>query len=114
MIHHRQRLPLGLEARDDLTAVHARLDDLERDFALHRLHLLGHPHDAHAAFADLLQELVRTDDGAGAFADEIIDRGAAPHLRRLSAKRRGKSGRGRLQKIAGAGAGFEQGFYLDP
>ena len=37
MVHHRQGLPLGLEAGDDLAAVHARLDDLERDLALHRL-----------------------------------------------------------------------------
>ena len=38
--------------------VHARLDHLERDLALHRLGLLGHEDDAHAALADLLQELV--------------------------------------------------------
>jgi hypothetical protein len=65
MVHHGQRLPLGLEARDDLAAVHARLDDLERDLALHGLDLLGHEDRAHAAFADLLQELVRADHHAG-------------------------------------------------
>ena len=37
VVHHRQGLPLGLEAGDDLAAVHARLDDLEGDLALHRL-----------------------------------------------------------------------------
>ena len=37
MVHHRQRLPLGLEAGDDLPRVHARLDDLQRDPAADRL-----------------------------------------------------------------------------
>ena len=45
--------------------VHARLDDLERDLAAHGLRLLGHVDDAHAAFADLLQQLVAADDSAG-------------------------------------------------
>ena len=65
MVHHRQRLPLGLEAGDHLPGVHARLDDLQRDRPLDRLGLLGHEDDAHAAFADLLQELVGADDRAG-------------------------------------------------
>ena len=65
MVHQRQRLPLGLEAGDHLPRVHARLDDLERDRPLDRLGLLGHEHDAHAPFADLLQQLVRADDRAG-------------------------------------------------
>jgi hypothetical protein len=33
MVHHRQRLALGLKAGDDLPAVHPRLDDLKRDAA---------------------------------------------------------------------------------
>ena len=41
--------------------VHARLDDLQGDRALDRLGLLGHVDDAHAAFADLLQQLVGAD-----------------------------------------------------
>ena len=61
MVHHRQRLPLGLEPRDDLPAVHAQLDDLERDAAFDRLALFGHPDFAEAAFADLLQQLVAAD-----------------------------------------------------
>ena len=67
VVHHRQGLPLGLEAGDHLPGVHARLDDLERDPALDRLGLLGHEDDAHAPFADLLQQLVGADDRAGAF-----------------------------------------------
>ena len=69
MVHHRQGLPLGLEAGDHLPRVHARLDDLERDGPLDRLGLLGHEDDAHAAFADLLQQLVGADDRAGTFGD---------------------------------------------
>ena len=60
MVHQRQRLPLGFEAGDDLLGVHAQLDDLERDPAAHRFCLLGHTDHAAAAFADSLQETVRT------------------------------------------------------
>ena len=41
--------------------VHAQLDDLEGDLAADRLVLLGHVDHAHAAFADLLQQLVRAE-----------------------------------------------------
>ena len=75
MVHQRQRLPLGFEAGDHLPRVHAGLDDLERHLPLDRLGLLGHEDDAHAAFADLLQQLVRADDRAGALADRMIHRG---------------------------------------
>jgi hypothetical protein len=61
MVHQRQRLPFGLEASDDLGRVHAGLDDLQRHLAADRLFLLGHEDDAHAALADLLQQLVRAD-----------------------------------------------------
>ena len=66
MVHQRQGLPLGLEAGDHLPGVHARLDDLQRHLAADRLLLLGHEDDAHAAFADLLQQLVGADERAGA------------------------------------------------
>ena len=55
-------MPLGLEASDDLLGVHARLDDLEGDFALDGLGLLGHEDGPHAALANLLQELVQISD----------------------------------------------------
>ena len=61
MIHHRQRLPLLFEARDDLARVHAELDDFQRHAPPHRLLLLGHPHRAEAALADLLEQFVRPD-----------------------------------------------------
>jgi hypothetical protein len=69
MVHQRQRLPLGLEAGDDLPAVHAGLDDLQGDLAADGLFLLGHVDDAHAALADLLEQLVRADAVAGAFRE---------------------------------------------
>ena len=43
---------------------------------LDRLGLLGHPDRAHAAFADLLQQLVRADGGAGTFGQGLLDSGA--------------------------------------
>src|SRR5262249_44282948 len=75
MIHQSERLPLRFEAGDDLARIHAGLEDLQRDAAAHRLLLLGHEDHAEAALADLLQELVRANDGAGAFADRLIDGG---------------------------------------
>src|SRR5439155_268804 len=75
MIHQRQRLPLGFEAGDHLPSIHAGLDDFQRHLAADRLLLLGHEDDAEAPFADLLQELVWADDGAGALGDRVIDGG---------------------------------------
>ena len=49
MIHQREGLPLGLEPRDDLAAVHPRLDDLERHLAPDRFRLLRLPDDTEAA-----------------------------------------------------------------
>ena len=66
MIHHRQRLPLGLEASDDLARIHAGLDDLERHAALDRVLLVGDVNQAHAAFTDPFQQLVRADHRARA------------------------------------------------
>src|SRR5262249_9539074 len=48
------------------------LDDFERHFAADRFLLLGHEDDAEAAFTDLLQELVGSDDGAGALGDWVV------------------------------------------
>ena len=70
MLHHRQRLPLGLEAGDHLLRIHAGLDDLESDLPAHGLRLLGQVDDAHAPLADHLQELVRADDRADVFVAE--------------------------------------------
>jgi hypothetical protein len=52
MIHHRQRLPLGLEPRDHLLGVHPQLDNFERH---------GHIDHAAAAFAQLLEQFVSSN-----------------------------------------------------
>jgi hypothetical protein len=67
-----QRLPLRLEASDDLHRIHARLDDFEGYLATNGLILLGHIDDAHTALADLLQQLVRADARAGIFRRENL------------------------------------------
>ena len=67
MVHHRQGLAFGLEAGDDLAGVHARLHHLDSDQTPHGALLLGHVDQAHAPFADLLVELVGTDDGANVY-----------------------------------------------
>ena len=65
VLHHRERLPLLLEAGDDLLRIHAEIDDLQRDATPHGLDLLRHPDHAETALADLLEELVRPDAVAG-------------------------------------------------
>src|SRR5262249_570724 len=91
----RQGLPFGLEAGDDLATIHARFDDLEGDLALHGLGLLGHEDGAHAAFADLLQELVWADDRAREVGERSIRRSIGSGCR-LS------------QQLASFGMGFAQ------
>ncbi len=96
VVHHGQGLPLGLEAGDDLAAVHPRLDDLQRDAAADRLELLGHEDGAHAPFADLLEELVGADDCAEALRGRLVD---------------GRAGSGRhwtVEQAVGAVAGGQQ------
>jgi len=88
-IIHGQGLPPGLEAGDDLAAVHAGLDDLQRDLALHGVGLLGHEDGAHAAFADLLQQLVWADDGARGFRGRRRGAVALPRQILVHSKRRG-------------------------
>jgi hypothetical protein len=74
MVHEGEGLALGPEAGDDLARVHAGLDDLQRDETFDRLGLLGHPDGPHAALADLLDQLVRADQRAGAFGDRVVHR----------------------------------------
>ena len=62
--------------------VHARLDELQGHLAADRLRLLGHADGAHAALADLLQQLVRADRPRRA-------RSAGGRGRRRSTARRG-------------------------
>jgi len=55
-----------------LPGIHAGLDELEGDLAAHGLVLLGDEDQAHAAFADLLQELVGADHRAGLFDEQRL------------------------------------------
>src|SRR5688572_18673119 len=71
MFHHRQRLPLYLEALDHFAGVHAQLDDLERDFAPDRLRLLRPINDAEPAFTKLLNQFVMANDGTRLFHDAL-------------------------------------------
>jgi hypothetical protein len=61
MVHHGQRLPLGLEALQHLIVVNPDLDEFQRDLPPDRLTLLRQPHLSHAAFADLFDQAVRPD-----------------------------------------------------
>ena len=51
VIHHCQRLPLGLETRDNFSIVCSALDQLQRNSAANGVLLLGHPDRSHATFA---------------------------------------------------------------
>jgi len=76
MVHHRQRLALGFEARDDLPRVHAKLDDLERDAAANGFLLLRHVNDAASSLTDFLKEFVASDALAGLLELRLIRRRA--------------------------------------
>ncbi len=96
VIHHRQRLPLLLEAGDDLLRVHAHLEDFQGHAPPHRLLLLGHPDRAKAALADLLEQLVRPDALAGFLGFEArelpLDLGGKRGLGIQETRRRGMGG----------------------
>src|SRR5262249_38288510 len=74
---------LGLEAGDYLTTIHSRLDDLERHAPFDRFLLLGHIDHSESTFADLLQELVRSNSPAPAIR-RILDINARHMLRNRS------------------------------
>src|SRR5262249_28719911 len=80
MLHESKGLALGLKASDDLCGVHAGLDDLERHTAVEGLSLLRHEDHAHAAFAELLEQLVWTDDRSRAILQGEWNIGRSPRL----------------------------------
>ena len=59
VIHHRERLLLGAEARDDLARVAARAQHLDRDLTSNRLVLLSQIDGAHAALPEHAHDTVR-------------------------------------------------------
>ena len=61
--------------------VHPGLDDLHRDHPADRLRLLGHADGAHAALADLLQQLVRPDAAPRPLGDRFVRGGPVLHGR---------------------------------
>ncbi len=61
VLHHRQCLTLGAEAAQDLLAVHAQLDDLQRHAAADRLLLLSDVDRSHASLAQHSEDPVGTD-----------------------------------------------------
>ena len=62
MVHHGQRLTLGLEAGDDSGGVHSGLDHLDGHLTADRSGLLGQPDLAHSAFTDALNQSIGADD----------------------------------------------------
>ena len=86
------------EAREDLLGIHSFLYDFDGHAPLNRFGLLGHPQRAHAAFADVLQELVVPDDRAGALVGLRIE-GVIPVFIHI-------------EQVARALAGAQQGLHL--
>ena len=67
--------------------VHAGLDDFQGHLAADGLLLLGHEDEAHAAFADLLQQLVGADDRAGPLGEAAPVDGLEQYLGRAIEER---------------------------
>ena len=67
VVHHRQGLPLGLEAGHDGSGVHPELNDFQGHTPFYRRLLLGNVDDAETSFADFLQQAKSADDRLGAF-----------------------------------------------
>ena len=61
VVHQRQRLALGLQARDDAFRVHPTPDHLERDQTPDRLRLFGEEDFTHPTLAERAHDTVRTD-----------------------------------------------------
>src|SRR6187402_1827898 len=89
MIHHRQSLALLFESGDDLFGIETWLDDLERYSPAHRSLLVGHPHRAEAALAQLLEKFVIADQSASLLAGNYGLRGTINPCHRIAKKDRG-------------------------
>ena len=82
MLHHCQGLPFQREPGRHLPAVHTRLDDFQCDLAANGVRLLGQPDCAHAALADLAEQLVRSDNRAGSLNARLVG-DCSRHLRQV-------------------------------
>ncbi len=110
VIHQRERLPFGIEARQHGFRVHAGLDELHRHKSLHGFRLLRPPDGTHAALADGLHERVLAGDHrAGERGRRIVGPGGVGRTKVLSEI---GSDTGRIaQEAADAGVHGEQ--FLD-
>ena len=93
VIHHRERLPLALEAGEHLVGIHPEPDHLERDRPPERLELLGLVDGPHAALAE------DAGDAVGADAVGVRERASA---RRRAAGRVGPRRRSSPSVLQGA------------
>ena len=100
VVHHRERLPLALEAGEHLVGVHPEPDHLERDRAPERLELLGLVDGPHAALAEDAGDAVGADavgegsargaeagGGAGGAAPPELTVGSSGGMRRICRRR---------------------------
>jgi hypothetical protein len=89
MSHQRQRLPLDLEACDDLARPEAELDHLQRDPPPDRRGLFGQEHLADRPLADALEDPVRLDgsrlQGTGSGSEDGSESCAASSRRTRAA-----------------------------
>jgi hypothetical protein len=104
VIHQGEGLTLDFEAGDDLSRIHAELDDFQRDAATHRLFLFGHPDDAAPALAEFLEQFVAADLMRFAFGGS---RGRSRRPNSLKRGQRGGSWRC-FHETAGGLVGLEQ------
>src|SRR5690606_41926349 len=78
MAHQRERLPFGLEPRQDAPRVHSWLDELQGDVLPHRRDLHGEKDDAEASIAERLEDAVgaevngREIAGVGDFVERSL------------------------------------------
>ena len=104
MVHHRECLPLGVKAGDDLFGVHAELDDLERNAAAHWFFLFGDIYNTATTLADLLEKFVAANPVARFFGR---------WKRRYDPSRRRRNGRF-FHETASAFEGAKQQLHATP
>jgi hypothetical protein len=117
VIHQRERLPLGFEARDDAPRFHPELDDFQRHVPADGFRLLGEIDHAAAALADFFEQFVAADAVADFFLAGQQRRGggagAVGAARRMPRRAHHAQGGAPLgEKFVGRGRRIEQ--LLDP
>ena len=92
MIHHRERLPLGFEPRDDFAGVHPRLDHLQSDPSPHGILLLRQKDDPTATLADLHQQFIAANQVAGLLRGQDAELGKHRRIQGSDSVMRGEQG----------------------